>query len=107
MRSSLSRVVLSLGLLLATLALFPEISAREGAVAADEGTNSLTHLLRYADISKDKVVFVYAGNLWVASRQGGNAHRLTANVGGDQFPKFSPDGKWIAFTAPYDGNPDV
>jgi tricorn protease len=53
------------------------------------------------------VVFAYAGDLWVASRQGGAARRLTSHVGDELYPKFSPDGKWIAFTGEYDGNPDV
>ena len=66
-----------------------------------------TKLLRYADISGDAVVFSYAGDLWSARRQGGAAHRLTSGPGDKLYPKFSPDGKWIAFTASYDGNPDV
>ena len=66
-----------------------------------------TRLLRFADISKDKVVFAYAGDLWIASREGGAARRLTSHPGDELYPKFSPDGKWIAFTGEYDGNPDV
>ena len=66
-----------------------------------------TRLLRFADISKDKVVFAYAGDLWIAARDGGAARRLTSHVGDELYPKFSPDGKWIAFTGEYDGNPDV
>ena len=73
----------------------------------DAPRSSLTHLLRYADISKDRVVFSYAGDLWTASREGGAARRLTTSAGEKLYPKFSPDGKWIAFTASYDGNPDV
>jgi len=38
---------------------------------------------------------------------GGDARRLTSHVGDEIFPKFSPDGRWIAFTGEYDGNPDV
>ena len=75
--------------------------------AADQVPDGPTKLLRYADISKDKVVFAYAGDLWIAARDGGNARRLTSHVGDELFPKFSPDGKWIAFTGEYDGNPDV
>jgi len=66
-----------------------------------------TRLLRFADISKDKVVFAYAGDLWIASREGGDARRLTSHTGDELFPKFSPDGRSIAFTGEYDGNPDV
>src|SRR5229473_910190 len=75
--------------------------------AANQVPDGPTKLLRFADISKDKVVFAYAGDLWIASREGGAARRLTSHVGDELFPKFSPDGKWIAFTGEYDGNPDV
>jgi len=44
------------------------------------------------------MVFAYAGDLWIASREGGAARRLTPR-GRRAYPKFSPDGKWIAFTA--------
>ena len=79
----------------------------QSAVAADAEPSGPTHLLRFADISKDRVVFAYAGDLWIASREGGSARRLTSNVGEELFPKFSPDGKWVAFTGEYDGNPNV
>ena len=75
--------------------------------ASDQVPDGPTKLLRFADISKDKVVFAYAGDLWTASREGGAARRLTSHVGDELYPKFSPDGKWIAFTGEYDGNPDV
>jgi tricorn protease len=77
------------------------------SAAADEASSGPTKLLRFADISKDRVVFAYAGDLWTASREGGEARRLTSHAGNELYPKFSPDGKWIAFTGEYDGNPDV
>jgi tricorn protease len=64
-------------------------------------------LMRFPDIHKDKVVFVYAGDLWLASTSGGVAHRITSHPGRELFPKFSPDGRWIAFTGQYDGNFNV
>ncbi len=64
-------------------------------------------LLRFPDIHKDKVVFSYAGDLWLASTSGGVARRITTHSGLELFPKFSPDGKWIAFTGQYDGNFNV
>ena len=70
-------------------------------------TPTETRLMRFPDISNDQVVFVYAEDLWVASIKGGLAHRLTAHPGDELYPKFSPDGKWIAFTGEYDGNSDV
>ena len=66
-----------------------------------------TRLMRFPDIWHDQVVFVYAEDLWVASTQGGAARRLTSHPGDELFPKFSPDGKWIAFTGQYGGNSDV
>src|SRR6266699_3468015 len=77
------------------------------AESADEVPAGPTKLLRYADISRDRVVFVYGGDLWIAPREGGAASRLTSHVGDELYPKFSPDGKCIAFTGEYDGNPDV
>jgi tricorn protease len=66
-----------------------------------------TKLLRFPDIHGDKVVFSYAGDLWSASTAGGTATRLTAHPGVEMFAKFSPDGKWIAFTGQYDGDEQV
>jgi len=66
-----------------------------------------TRLMRYPDVSRDHIVFTYAGDLWIVPRAGGQARRLTAHPGDEIFPKFSPDGKQIAFTGDYDGNVDV
>ena len=64
-------------------------------------------LMRFADIYRDKIVFSYGGDLWLVSSAGGVARRITTDPGLELFPKFSPDGKWIAFTAQYDGNFNV
>src|SRR5713101_2311562 len=66
-----------------------------------------TKLLRFPDIHGDQVVFSYGADLWLASTSGGLATRLTAHPGIEVFPKFSPDGKWIAFTGQYDGDEQV
>ena len=66
-----------------------------------------TKLLRFPDIAGDEVVFVHGGDLWKASAEGGTAVRLTAHPGLELFPKFSPDGQWIAFTGQYDGDEQV
>ena len=73
------------------------------AFAADDGTR----LLRFPDIHGDTVVFCYGGDLWSASADGGSATRLTAHPGQEVFPRFSPDGQWIAFTGQYDGDEQV
>ncbi|MFC1564669.1 PDZ domain-containing protein [candidate division KSB1 bacterium] len=64
-------------------------------------------LLHEADINGSNVVFIYAEDIWTASADGGLAKRLTTHLGMESFPKFSPDGKWIAFTGQYDGNTDI
>ncbi|MBI1746858.1 MAG: PD40 domain-containing protein [Acidobacteria bacterium] len=64
-------------------------------------------LMRFPDIHGERVAFVYAGDLWVASTRDGMARRLTTHKGLELFPKFSPDGQWLAFSAEYDGNRDV
>ena len=66
-----------------------------------------TRLLRQPTLAKDKIVFAYADDLWIVSRDGGDAQRLTSNEGSENNPHFSPDEKYIAFTAQYDGNTDV
>ncbi len=102
------RVNVLLWLSFAVLACLTATPAKAPAQStAGQPPEGPTKLLRFADISKDRVVFAYAGDLWIASREGGAARRLTSHVGDELFPKFSPDGKWIAFTGEYDGNPDV
>jgi len=64
-------------------------------------------LLRYPNTSKNEVVFSYAGNIWIAPITGGVARKLTSSPGLELYPRFSPDGKQIAFVGEYDGNPDI
>ncbi len=66
-----------------------------------------TRLLREPTVSRDRVAFVYANDIWVAPRDGGEARRITTADGRETSPHFSPDGSLIAFTGQYDGNTDV
>ena len=66
-----------------------------------------TRLLRFPDIHGERVVFTYAGDLWLAPAAGGTATRLTTHPGLELFGRFSPDGEWIAFTGQYDGDEQV
>lgn len=70
--------------------------------AADEA-----RLLRFPAIHGDQIVFSYAGDLYSVSSSGGLARQLTSHPGYEMFPRFSPDGKQVAFTGQYDGNTEV
>src|SRR5580698_5365469 len=66
-----------------------------------------TRMLRMPTVSATHIAFAYANNIWIVERSGGNARRLTSFQGATSNPHFSPDGKWIAFSADYAGNTDV
>ncbi len=75
--------------------------------AQDAPQRPAAGMLRFPDVSADKIVFSYAGDLWTVSRDGGVATPLASPPGSVSFPRFSPDGKTIAFEGNYDGNQDV
>jgi tricorn protease len=64
-------------------------------------------LLRHPSTAKGKIAFSYLGDIWVANDNGTGAERLTDNKARDVFPRFSPDGNWIAFSSNRNGNYDV
>ena len=64
-------------------------------------------MLRYPDVSANQIAFVYAGDIWAVAKQGGVAQRLSTPAGEEMFPRFSPDGRTLAFSADYDGNLDI
>ena len=64
-------------------------------------------LLRFPTLSRTQIVFNYGGDLWIVSREGGEARQLTVGMGDETAPHFSPDGTLIAFTGEYDGGSDV
>ena len=68
---------------------------------------SEARLLRFPAIHEDQIVFTYAGDLYTVGSGGGTARKLTNNEGFEMFPRFSPDGKFIAFTGQYDGNTEI
>lgn len=92
----MKKIFRNLGLL-GMLALVPFISnAYEDA-----------RMMRYPDINGNQIVFVYAGDIWTVDANGGDARQLTSHKGLELFPKISPDGKWIAFSAEYSGSRQV
>ena len=66
-----------------------------------------TRLLRFPTTNGDQIVFCYAGELYTVGKDGGTARRLTSGPGYSSFPRFSADGKQLAFTSQYDGNTEV
>lgn len=75
--------------------------------AQSSRTDDLTRLLRFPDINRDMIAFVYAGDIWTVPSAGGTARRLTSHPGLELFPKFSPDGRWIAYSGEYDGTRQI
>ncbi|HEY7543558.1 MAG TPA: protease, partial [Blastocatellia bacterium] len=71
------------------------------------GQSQSRTLFQNPTVNRTHIVFVYAGDLWIVPRDGGDAKRLTNGVGVETDPVFSPDGNWVAFTGEYDGNTDV
>ena len=64
-------------------------------------------LARYPHYHQGRIVFAYLGDIWTADETGGNVKRLTVHKARDVYPRFSSDGKWIAFSSDRYGNLDV
>jgi len=65
------------------------------------------YVMRFADVGGGNIVFTYEDDLWVVPVAGGEARRVTAHPGTEQYAKISPDGTMLAFTGEYDGGSDV
>ncbi|MBD3219603.1 protease [bacterium] len=104
------RLLAASPVLLALVALVASTSPT--ALALDDPHASMNdpgpaRLLRQADLSADHIVFTYEGDLWLVDRDGGIPRRLTVGHGTESGARFSPDGRWLAFTGQYDGRDDV
>lgn len=83
-------------------------STVSGAGAAQqEGIRPDATMLRFPDVSEKYIVFVYANDLWRVDRAGGVAVKLASPPGQEQFPRFDPTGKTIAFVGNYEGGRDI
>ncbi len=85
-------------LVLVPLMLLPGVAA---------GQSPRPQLLQKPTVNKTHIVFSFADDLWIVSRAGGDAQRLTTGPGVETDPIFSPDGQSVAFTGEYEGNVDV
>src|SRR5262249_30252115 len=83
------------------------VLAADVAAAAPPAPATPPQLLREPTVSATPICFSYAGDRRIVDRKGGDARRLTTDVGIETSPIFSPDGSLIAFTGEYDGNHDV
>ena len=91
---------------LACLPVFAVLFLAPGAVTPHAAATP-TRLLRMPTVSATAIAFAYANNIWTVERAGGAARRLTSFQGESSNPRFSPDGRSIAFSAEYAGNVDV
>jgi tricorn protease len=83
----------------ATLLLLASASVPRGA--------SQARLARQPDYHGGRIAFSYLGDIWTVSDTGSNPVRITDHRGHDMYPRFSPDGKWIAFSSNRYGNNDA
>ncbi len=83
--------------------------AASGAVAQQAIPDNAPHagMLRWPDVSATHITFSYANDLWTVSREGGRAVPLSSPMGQEAYPRFSDDGKTIAFVGNYDGGRDL
>jgi tricorn protease len=64
-------------------------------------------LLRNPSLGQDRIAFLYAGDIWLVARQGGDARRLTSIGTVGAGPYFSPDGSQLAYSSREHGLTDV
>src|SRR5206468_10964718 len=93
----LRRVLAGLILMALVILLMPRVRSASGPI----------RLARHPDYHDGKITFSYLGDIWTANEDGTGVLRLTDNRARDIYPRFSPDGRWIAFSSNRHGNNDV
>ncbi|MCA1615695.1 MAG: hypothetical protein LC800_16665 [Acidobacteria bacterium] len=83
------------------------VCAATAPAQSQRAADAPARLLRFPDINGEQIAFVYAGDIWTVPAAGGTARRLTSHPGLELFPKFSPDGRWIAFSGEYGGTRQI
>lgn len=74
------------------------------AFTSEAQAQTSARLFRHADVSATQMAFVYGSDIWLVPREGGTAIQVTHSPGEESWPRFSPDGSRIAYTASYNGN---
>jgi tricorn protease len=100
-RSRLLAVLFTLACAVAPFSVFDSPAAFTASAARE------ARLIRHPHYHQGKVVFSYLGDLWLANENGSGVERLTDHKARDVYPRFSPDGNWVAFSSNRDGNYDV
>ncbi|HJQ67469.1 MAG TPA: S41 family peptidase [Blastocatellia bacterium] len=77
------------------------------AVAAVQSSAREARLVRYPHYHQGRIAFTYLADVWTADENGQNLRRITVHKARDVYPRFSPDGRWIAFSSDRNGNLDV
>ena len=76
-------------------------------VATIQATAREARLVRYPHYHQGRIAFTYLADIWTADEDGRNMRRITVHKARDVYPRFSPDGQWIAFSSDRNGNLDV
>jgi tricorn protease len=98
----IARGAASLLSLVAGLAVSTLVSPAASADVTPAGS-----MLRWPDVSKTHICFVYANDIWMVPKAGGLASPVANPDGQEAFPRFSADGRSIAFVGNYDGGRDL
>src|SRR6188768_578771 len=104
----LRRFALSAGfVVLFGWALSPVSPSAQSAAPQSPAPAGPIKLARMPDYHAGKIAFTYLGDIWTANDDGSSPSRITVNTALEVYPRFSPDGRWIAFSSNRFGNNDV
>jgi tricorn protease len=107
--AALLGILFSIGVITARPAALPAAApgAIDQAARAASAPSGPIRLARHPDYHAGRIAFSYLGDIWTADENGADAHRVTDHSARDVYPRFSPDGKWIAFSSNRYGGSDV